>query len=508
MTYRSPAFDINGNLVTIDLEGGDYSNLPEGYYTTPGMAAVARGVPPAPSGAPITAQEVYEIYSNPAPDNQETVQEIFNDPPPPVAYVAPTPPVAQGWTAPVVVPPPTPQQIVAQIYVQQGYTPPPPAVLDQIVSGAVVAPLTEPLTPAHAADPGPVLATAAPAPAQNTLATNPASAQTAAQSPAASMPTMTGVYPDTAAFKVGDDGAENPVMQLVDRDGHLLQWTLAPSGIGYLVAPFYVTTPPAINEKRLIGADADGNPVFQLIDADHHLVQWTENHGQTGVVVAPFYVSAGAPASAGQTPAASGSGSNGTATTISLERTTIIVGHTAAGSPIKQLTDAVGVTKQWIENGNQILDLRNAPTYGVLLHTAATDAPVGNPGTGIPSGGGTTTTTGGGTNAAPQLASQARPQIQVGTTSAGWPIYQIGDDAYPASANKQKQWIIDPGPPSRIVDIVDAPTYGVLLHDSVVDAAVADHGGGTVTPNVPSTGGSSKLLLAGIAVALLLAAMG
>lgn len=512
MTYPSPAYDINGNLVTVALEGGDYSNLPAGYYTTPGQAAVARGAPPSASGAPITAQQVAVIYANPAPQVQQAIQQIFDAPPPPVQYVAPTPPVAQGWVEPIVTPPPTPQQIVAQLYVENGYTPPPAAVLEQIVSGAIVAPLTEPLTPAHAADPVAVLPPSTAASAQNTLATNPASAQTAAQTASpisATMPTMTGVFPDTSAFKVGDDGAENPVMQLVDRDGHLLQWTVAPSGIGYLVQPFYVTAPARVNEKRLIGADADGNPVFQIIDTNHNLVQWTEDHGQTHAIVQPFYVSVGgATASAGQTPAASGAGQVPPATTISLQKPTIVVGRTASGSPIKQLTDAVGVTQQWIENGNQIIDLRNAPTYGVLLHTTATDAPATSPGTGVPAGGGTAAQ-----NSAPNnnggstvLASVARPQIQVGTTSAGWPIYQIGDDAYPASANKQKQWIIDPGPPSRIVDIVDAPTYGVLLRDSVTDAAVADHGGGVVTPHVTPPGGSGKLLLAGLAVALLWAA--
>ncbi len=166
-----------------------------------------------------------------------------------------------------------------------------------------------------------------------------------------------------------------------------------------------------------------------------------------------------------------------------------------------QLVDDNGQAIQWIQNGNQILDTRQVPTYGVLVHSAATDAAADTGGNN--SGGGSS-----GGNAAPQIASIARPQIQVGTTSAGWPIYQIGDDAYPASANKQKQWIIDPGPPSRIVDIVNAPTYGTLLHDSVTDAAVADHGGGVVTPTVPATaGGKSNLVIAVIAAALLFAAL-
>jgi len=517
MYYDSPAFDINGNLVTVSLLGGDYSNLPAGYYTTPGQAAVARGEPPTPSGDPISAQQVAEIYADPSPDNQDNIQQIFDEPPPPVAYVAPTPPVAQGWVAPAVTPPPTPAQIIAQIYVDQGYTPPPAPVIAQIISGAITAPITEPLTPAQATDPDlPAHAitpasttTATPAP-QNNVATNPATAQTAGQSPS----TMPQVFDDTAAFVAGQDSSGQPVMQLVDANGNLVQWVLNPAG-GYFVAPFYVTTPPAINEKRLVGADVDGNPVFQLIDQAHNLLQWTENHGQTGYIVNPFYVSSGAtttPATSNPPPSSQSNGQvvpNNPGTTQSLSRPTKQVGVTLQGAPVMQLVDEAGVTKQWIQDGNTISDLRNAPTYGVLLHTAATDqsAPVVNTGGGQQSGGGNPPASNGGGQAAPQLASQARPQIQVGTTSAGWPIYQIGDDAYPASANKQKQWIINPGPPSAIVDIVDAPTYGVLLHDSVTDAAVADHGGGVVTPTVPTKSNSTGLVIAVVAAALLFAAL-
>lgn len=164
MTYPSPAFDINGNLVTVDLEGGDYSNLPAGYYTTPGQAAVARNHGQSTGSAtPITAQQVYQIYSNPDPVNQAAVQAVFNNPPPPSDYVAPTPPVEQGWVAPTPTPPPTATQIVAQMYIDNGYTPPTDAIIHAIIAGTVVAPVTDPLPTVTAPSPT-VAATVMPVP--------------------------------------------------------------------------------------------------------------------------------------------------------------------------------------------------------------------------------------------------------------------------------------------------------------------------------------------------------
>ncbi len=488
MTYPSPAFDINGNLVTVDLEGGDYSNLPEGYYTTPGQSAVARRVEEN-TGTPATAQEVGQLYSDTNPATQQAIQEIFDSPPPESDYVAPEPPAAQGWVAPAATPPPTSEQLIANMYRDNGLTPPPPAVLTQIATGQIDPPITAPLPTAATNSPPPAASVSAPTPpsAPNNSVDQRLPATTTPGIPPAP---MIGIFDDTAAFVVGSSNGHN-VMQLVDADGNLVQWIDGTSDFRY------VTTAPAINEKRLIGADADGNPVFQMTDTAQNLVQWTENKTQTGYVVAPIYIrvgpdgkvtpppvtGGGLPQSGGGNTAASGGGSTPPATTISLAKPTIQVGTTPAGLAVMQLVDAVGVVKQWIVNGNAIMDLVNAATYGVLFHTAATDAPVQNSGNGVPTGGGQ-----------PPAQSLEKPQIQVGTTSAGWPIYQIVD-----AAGVVKQWIIDPGPPSRIVDLVNVPNYGVLFHDSVTDAAVQNNGGGNVTSNVPSAG-SSKMFLLGAAL--------
>lgn len=181
----------------------------------------------------------------------------------------------------------------------------------------------------------------------------------------------------------------------------------------------------------------------------------------------------------GAAPIGGGGGGGGggavTQTPASLSRPTIQVGATATGLPVKQLVDEAGTALQWIEAGNQTFDLRIVPTYGALLHTAATDA--------------------GAAPAAP--ADLSKPTIQVGSTPAGLPIYQLVDEV-----GSVKQWIIDPGPPSRIVNLIDVATYGVLTHTAATDQAV------TVLPqnNPPATEKSSSpvlLLALGVGVAWL-----
>lgn len=402
-TRLSPAFDINGNLVTIDLLGGDYVNLPTGYYATPGQAAVARQVEQN-TGTPATAQDVGEIYSDPSATAQAAVQQIVNAPPPPSNYQAPEPPVSTGWVAGPTTPPPTSEQLIAQMYVDNGYTPPPAAVLTAIATGQVVAPLTDPLPvnppPVNAppVTPPPVNAPSSEVGGVDNSATP---AQTAAQLPS----TMTGIHPDTAAFVVGQHSSGNPIMELVDANDNLVQWV---PGVGaqFIVAPFYVTAAPAVNEKRLIGGDDDGNPVFQLIDTAGTLVQWTENRGQTGYVTAPFAVSTGhlpGQSPSGGSTAASSQNSGGNTTTVThttqdLSQPTRQVGQTTKGFPIYQLKDSAGTVKQWIidpSNPNVILDLVNAPTLGAVYHDSVTDAAVQAAGGGTVqnSGGGNSTTT-------------------------------------------------------------------------------------------------------------------
>lgn len=482
-SYQSPAFDINGSLVTIDLEGGDYSNLPSGYYTSPGMAAVARGVSQQTGGPPATAQEVYAIYSNTNAQNQQAVQQIFNNPPPPSNYQAPEPPTAVGWVAPVVTPPRTSEELIAQMYVDNGYTPPAPAVLTAIAAGQVVAPLTDPLP--VAATPPDAAQIVLPASALVAGVDNfPASAQTAPQLPS----TMPGIHPDTAAFVVGQHSSGNPIMELVDANDNLVQWVPG-AGAQFIVAPFYVTAAPAVNEKRLIGGDDDGNPVFQLIDTAGTLVQWTENRGQTGYVTAPFSVSTGnlpgQTASGGNTAANSQNG-GGNITTVTTDnwQPTRQVGQTTKGFPIYQLRDATGVVKQWIidpSNPNVILDLVNAPTLGTVYHDSVTDAAV------ISAGGGNVAGAGG----EPELGPLDRPQIQVGTTPRGFPIYQIQD-----SAGMKKQWIIDPGPPSAIVDLRNVPAYGVLVHTSATDQGAPAGGGATAMTTGTAKSSTTVLFIA------------
>ena len=474
-TVAIGVYDINGNLVTITVPyGSDPSAIPLGYYETPAIATQARALEQSTGEAPTDIEAKQVLYTS----TQSSINTLLANPPPASTYVAPTPPVAQGYTPPPATTPETPEDLLAQEYTQAGYTPPDAATLAAIVQGQIAPPVTAPL----------------PGVAQNSLASVTAPSEVSA-------PAMSGIQINTAPFTIGNDPASGqPIMELIDLDGNLVQWIPNPAGqVGYVMAPKYIMTPPAVNEKRLIGTDSQGNPVFQLIDGSNNLVQWTENRGQTNFVVAPFYVSVGNGARAWGntgttatvgTPGATTSGTSSPgntqtppASTTSLAQPTIQVGTTPSGDPVYQLVDAVGVVEQWIQAAGGSVDIITVPTYGVMVHDAVTDQPKPTTGTGVVSGGGT-------------AQDLSKPQIQVGTTSAGWAIYQIVD-----STGTVKQWIVNPGPPSTLLDSVAATTYGTLYVDAVVKALLGNQ---TITQTPPASSGSgsgSLILIAAAAVA-------
>ncbi len=536
--YDSPAFDINENMVTVSLLGGDYSNLPEGYYETPGQARIARtGQQNTGSDTPPTAQEVFALYNDPSAQND--IQQVFDAPPPPPSdYVAPTPPVANGWVAPAATPPPTPAEIIAQSYIANGYTPPPDPVIAQIISGEITAPLTTPIA-VVTADPGPALPAAAATvpvdnfPAASQTPQNPAAVMTAAQYAAqrpdllinwvrAQNPAWVISHPDALAVVQFINQFPSLSAFLANDYGQAFGAGPEP-GIDPAIAQAVAAEIPANAEPPATkGPAAVASAIAYAASRSDLVINWARAHSPAWVASHPnaaaivnfvtqfptlsaylsndFGAALGGPEPtvsadvmayvqneipAGSTAASGGgntqqtSGGGGT-TTQSLAKPQIQVGTTSAGWAIYQVGDDAGVTKQWIASPTGTVDLINAPVYGTMVHDAQTDQAV------AAAGGGNVQTSG-----------LAKPQIQVGTTSAGWPIYQIGDDN-----GVTKQWIIDPGPPSKIVDLLNAPTYGQLFHDAVTDAAVKNSGGGVVTTAGGTTAGKSNMLLIAAAAAL------
>ncbi len=528
-TFRSPAFDINGNLVTIDLLGGDYANLPAGYYETPGQAIIARhDQNNTGSNVPISAQQVGQLYSD--PNAQTALQTIFSAPPPPPStYIAPTAPVAVGWNPPPAAPLITSADIIAQSYRDNGMTLPSDAVIQQIISGEITAPLTAPL---------PV---AAPVPVDNLNAPsqtpqNPAAVMTAAQYAAQRSDLLINwVRAQNPAWVISHPDALS-VVQFVNQFPTLTAFLANDYGQAFAPGPD-PTIDPAIGQYVAGEIPADVEPpgrppvknpgptaIQYAAERSDLVINWARAHSPAWVASHPAaaanitfitnfptlsaYLSNdfGSPLSGpeptvsadvmayveNEIPAGftylSGGGKPQTGIPVQgkptdggmLARPQIQVGTTSAGWPVLQVGDNDGVTKQWIVSPNGTLDLVNAPVYGTMFHDSQTDKTVVN------SGGGVVTTNG-----------LAKPQIQVGTTSAGWPINQVGDDM-----GVTKQWIVDPGPPSKIVDLLNAPTYGELFHDAVTDAAVKTNGGGIVTAAGGTTAGKSNLLLLAAAAAL------
>ncbi len=236
--------------------------------------------------------------------------------------------------------------------------------------------------------------------------------------------------------------------------------------------------PPAVVDHSKptiqVGTTRMGQPVLQLTDRDGVVKQWFVLNGSTtdltnantyGVMVhtaATEYVAPPAPTGGGGTVTHPGDGT-------SLERPTKQVGTTAGGIPVMQLVDAAGVVKQWFITNAGLMDLVNAQTYGVLFHTAATDA-------------------------IPQVSQPlSKPTIQIGTTAHGDPIKQLVDEA-----GTVKQWVVING---QTADLVNAQTYGVIFHTATTDQPLVDGTGGTTThvPITDTAGGMSSSAMLGLA---------
>lgn len=419
----SPAFDINGELVTIDLPGGDYANLPAGYYETPGQATVARH-DHTQSGAdtPMTAQQVGALYSDPTPATQAALQTIFSAPPPPPStYVAPTAPIATGWVEPVVTPPPTPADIISQSYIANGYTPPPDHVIQQIISGAIVAPITTPL-PAAAVPPPAAPATAATVPVDISAPTS----QTANHSVAV----MTAVQyaaqrPD---LLVNWARAKNPAWVIAHPDSFgVIQFIQKFPTLSAFLANDYgqafaagadpvvsaeinaevasevpANTEPAATTNKNVAPTAAQYAVsrpdllvnwqraFDPANANDSTAKWIRSFGTVEAYLANDYGAAFSPGPAVvvqvatvTTPASTTGGTGAVTVAASGGVTTAhraadsvhhLVGSDKFGSPVYQLIDADGHLIQWTEFHGKMVDtanLLNAP-LGVYVPQAQT----------------------------------------------------------------------------------------------------------------------------------------
>lgn len=131
----------------------------------------------------------------------------------------------------------------------------------------------------------------------------------------------------------------------------------------------------------------------------------------------------------------------------------IQVGVAFDGSPVWQIQDRVGTIVQWVlRNGVAVYDAEHPSTYGAMIETNNTRAPAGN--SNQQGGGG-----GGG------VVDLSQPQIQVGTTAGGQPVYQLVD-----RLGVVQQWFLTA---AGITDLHQVPTYRVMHHTAATDNAGA-----------------------------------